>query len=124
MKYDLDERLIGYAVGVLNVVELLPESKGAAHLAGQLVRSGTAPALMYGEALAAESRKDFVHKMLLALKELRETLHCLRIISLKEYVSNIEVIDKLIAENRELIAIFVASVKTARNNTKSPKASL
>ena len=61
--YDLEERLIAYAVWVMNVVEELPNTYASRHLSGQLVRSGTAPALVYGEAQSAESRKDFVHKM-------------------------------------------------------------
>ena len=62
MKYDLEERLINYSVLVFDIIELLPDNKGANHLAGQLVRSGTAPSLMYGEAQSAESRRDFIHK--------------------------------------------------------------
>jgi four helix bundle protein len=118
MKYDLEDRLIKYAVSILDVVELLPDAKAAAHLANQIIRSGTAPALMYGEALAAESRKDFIHKMLVGLKELRETLNYLRIIYLKKYISNMPMIESLIQENNELIAIFVRSVKTARDNSQ------
>ncbi len=72
--YDLQERLIEFAVRVLNVVESLPNSRVGNHVAGQLIRSGTSPAPNYGEAQSAESRKDFIHKMKVALKELRETL--------------------------------------------------
>ena len=72
--YDLQERLIEFAVRVLNVVESLPNSRVGNHVAGQLIRSGTSPAPNYGEAQSAESRKDFIHIMKVALKELRETL--------------------------------------------------
>jgi len=72
--YDLQERLIEFAVRVLNAVESLPNSRVGNHVAGQLIRSGTSPAPNYGEAQSAESRKDFIHKMKIALKELRETL--------------------------------------------------
>jgi hypothetical protein len=68
MKYDLKERLINYSVLILDIVEAMPNNKGANHLAWQIIRSGTAPALMYGEAQSSESRKDFVHKMRLPLK--------------------------------------------------------
>ncbi len=78
--YDLQERLIEFAVRVLNVVESLPNSRAGNHVAGQLIRSGTSPAANYGEAQSAESRKDFIHKMKVALKELRETLVWLLII--------------------------------------------
>ena len=71
--YDLEERLIDFAVRVITVVEALPDSKAGRHISGQLVRSGTSPAPNYGEAQSAESVDDFVHKLKVALKELRET---------------------------------------------------
>jgi four helix bundle protein len=80
MKYDLEERLINYSVLILDIVDVLPDNKGANHLGGEIVRSGTAPSLMYGEAQSAESRKDFIHKMRLPLKELRETYNCLKLL--------------------------------------------
>jgi four helix bundle protein len=86
MKHDLEERLINYNVIILDIVEAMPDNKGANHLGNQIVRSGTAPSLMYGEALSSESRRDFIHKMRLSLKELRETYNCLKIISRKNYV--------------------------------------
>ena len=116
MKNELEQRVVRYAVRVLDIVDSLPDNKGAQHLGSQLVRSGTAPVLMYGEARAAESRKDFVHKMKLALKELRETMNALRIIYYKKYLSTDQLIESTIAENDELIAIFVKSIKTAKNN--------
>ncbi|MCK6695915.1 MAG: four helix bundle protein, partial [Thermoanaerobaculia bacterium] len=79
-KYDLEERLIAFAGLVIAVVKKLPKDLAAKHLAGQLVRSGTSPALNYAEAIGAESKADFVHKMGVVLKELRETRVCLRII--------------------------------------------
>ena len=71
--YDLDERLIEFAVDIIRFTELLPVTKAANHLGGQLLRSGTAPSLNYGEVKGAESQKDFIHKMKVCLKELRET---------------------------------------------------
>lgn len=65
---ELEERLIDFAVSVINVIEALPNSKAGNHIAGQLVRSETSPAPNYGEAQAAESRKDFIHKMKISLK--------------------------------------------------------
>ena len=111
----LDDRLIDFAVRMINVVEELPVTKAGNHIASQLVRSGTSPAPNYGEAQSAESRKDFVHKMKIALKELRETQIWLKIISRKE-LGDRGVIEKEIAECDELIAIFVSSVKTADEN--------
>lgn len=80
---ELENRLVDFAVRVISVVEAMPESKAGRHIAGQLVRSGTAPAAHYGEAQAAESRNDFVHKMKLCLKELRETGIWLKMIERK-----------------------------------------
>ncbi len=71
--FDLQDRLIEFVVRVMSVVEALPNNRIGNHVAGQLLRSGTAPAPNHGEAQSAESCKDFVHKMKIALKELRET---------------------------------------------------
>ena len=120
MKYDLEERLIKYSVLILDIVEELPDSKGANHLANQIVRSGTAPSLMYGEAQSSESRKDFIHKMRLSLKELRETYVCVKIINAKCYTGKQN--DNLtlaLSEGYELISIFVKSIATAIQNFKT-----
>ena len=79
-KYDLEERLIEFSVLIIEVVSEIPNSKSGNHLSGQLVRSGTSVSLNYGEAQSSESRKDFIHKMKVILKELRETFVCLKII--------------------------------------------
>ena len=71
--FDLEERLIEFAVRIIQMAESLPKTKAGNHIAGQLIRSGTSPALNYGEAQAAESRSDFIHKMKVCLKELRES---------------------------------------------------
>lgn len=109
---ELEDRLIDFAVAVIGVVEVLPNTKAGSHVAGQLVRSGTSPAPNYGEARSAESRKDFIHKMKISLKELRETMIWLKIISRKRLVAN-GCVDAAIAECDELISIFVSSTKTA-----------
>jgi four helix bundle protein len=119
MKYDLEERLINYSVLILDIVEAMPANKGANHLASQIIRSGTAPALMYGEAQSSESRKDFIHKMRLPLKELRETYNCLKIIDRKWYAGNADdKLNKVLKESHELISIFVKSIGTAIENSK------
>lgn len=118
-KYDLEERLIDFATQVINLVELLPASRSSSHLANQLVRCGTSPALNYGEAQSAESRNDFIHKMRICLKELRETKVILRII-IKSKIGNNELsIAPLLMENEELISIFMKSVNTATQNKKT-----
>jgi four helix bundle protein len=79
-RYDLEERLLEYAARIIQLVEMLPQTRSGHHLGNQLLRSGTAPLLNHGEAQAAESRKDFIHKTSICLKELRESHRTLRLI--------------------------------------------
>ncbi len=72
-KYDLENRLLDFSVRMINIVEVLPNTRAGNHIAGQLIRCGTSPAPNYGEAQSAESRNDFIHKIKIVLKELRET---------------------------------------------------
>lgn len=114
-RYDLEDRLVDFASRVIDVVESLPSNSIAAkHLGNQLVRSGTSPALNYGEAQGAESRADFVHKMKIVLKELRETKVCIKIITKRNYFS-LEKLAALGQENDELIAIIFKSIATSRD---------
>jgi four helix bundle protein len=115
-KHDLEERLIDFAVTIVEIVETMPDSKAANHLAGQLLRSGTSPALNYGEAQSAESRKDFIHKIKIVLKELRESIVCLKIIYRTKLFKEEEKVISAISESNELISIFVKSVETAQKN--------
>ena len=115
-KYDLEERLIDFSVLIIEIVNKMPNSKAGNHLSGQLVRSGTSVSLNYGEAQSAESRKDFIHKMKVILKELRETYVCLKIIHRCKLYKVEEKIIKEKKENNELISIFVKSIETARKN--------
>ena len=112
-KFDLEGRLIDFSLGVIDIVESLPNSRVGSHIANQLVRSGTSPAANYGEALSAESRSDFIHKMRVSLKELRETRIWLLIIQRKGLIKPEAVLREL-KENCELIAIFAASIKTSK----------
>ena len=119
MKYDLEQRLINYGVMILDIAESLPESKGSNHLVNQIVRSGTAPSLMYAEAQSSESRKDFIHKMRLPLKELRETYNCLQILNRRSFHGEPnERMTQAITESQELIAIFAKSIDTAIRNSR------
>ena len=115
--FDLQDRLIDFAVRIMSVVEALPNNRIGNHIAGQLLRSGTAPAPNHGEAQSAESRKDFVHKMKIALKELRETHVWLLMIQRKPLIEPQEKLAPIIRECNELIAIFVTSVRTAEENS-------
>jgi len=114
-KYDLEDRLIRFACICLSICELLPHSKTGQNLEYQLCRSCTAPALIYGEAQAAESKADFIHKMKLILKEIRETRINLRIIIEKPIIKN-DIIEKARNECNELMAIFLKSIETAKLN--------
>jgi four helix bundle protein len=119
-KFDLEERLIRFSVEMIKIAESLPRTFAGNHLAGQLIRSGTAPALQYGEAVGAESRNDFIHKMKIALKELRETNNCLKIIYQVHWINDSSIMSGL-KECNELIAIFVKSIATAQRNKQEMK---
>jgi four helix bundle protein len=119
-KYDLDERLINFADMIIDISETLPKTFAGNHIAGQLVRSGTAPALNYGEAQSAESRNDFIHKMKISAKELRETFNCLKIIRKRKWYAE-EKLFQVLDENNQLISIFVKSIETAKKNNYPKK---
>jgi four helix bundle protein len=118
VKYDLEERLITFAVRVIRLAESLPKTPVGRHILCQLTRSGTSPAPNYGEAQSAESRADFVHKLKIVLKELRETRVWLLMIRHAELVKPVSRLESLINETDELISIFVASVKTTKTNNR------
>ncbi len=118
-RYNLEERLIAFSVLIIEIVKKMPQTLAGKHLAGQLVRSGTSVSLNYGEAQGGESRKDFIHKMKIVLKELRETYVCLKIILQSKLYSSENNINKALEENNELISIFVKSIETARYNLKN-----
>ena len=117
-EHNLEDRLIDFAVRILHVAESLPKTKAGNNIAGQLIRCGTAPAPNYGEAQDAESRADFIHKMKLSLKELRETRIWLLIIGKANLLKSASKLEPLIDESNQLISIFVASVKTAKQNKR------
>ena len=116
--FDLEERLIDFAVRIIRIAESLPKTKVGNHIAGQLIRCGTSPAPNYGEAQSAESRSDFIHKMKVALKELRETRVWLFIIVRANLIRPTSKLEPLINENNELISIFVTSITTAKQKNK------
>jgi len=117
-KFELEERLINFSVLIVEITKELPNTKAGNHLSGQLVRSGTSSALNYGEAQSGESKKDFIHKIKVVLKELRETFICLKIIHRTKLFKTEKKIITALKENNELISIFVKSVETAHNNIK------
>ena len=85
-KYDLQERLIDFAVAIINITKEVESSKAGNHLVGQIIRCGSSPSLNYSEAQSAESRNDFIHKMSIVLKELRETFSCLKLLNGQDYI--------------------------------------
>ncbi|RYY98698.1 MAG: four helix bundle protein [Chitinophagaceae bacterium] len=120
--FDLDGRLIRFADHIIEIAESLPATISGKYLAGQLVRSGLSPALQYAEAQSAESPADFIHKIKISLKELRETYSALRIIACRRWCPD-TVLQPVLQENNELIAIFVTSVKTAQRRKGNTAAS-
>ena len=117
--FDLEERLIAFSVIIVEMTKQMSNSYAVSHLSKQLLRSGTSVSLNYGEAQSGESRKDFVHKMKIVLKELRETFIYLKIIERTQLYKNQAAIEKIKQENNELISIFVKSIATAQRNLKS-----
>src|SRR5712692_7978636 len=111
---ELEERLIDFAVRIVNLSSRLPKTPAGKHIAGQILRSGTSPAPNYGEARGAESHADFIHKLGIVLKELNETAIWLRVIERSEMLKT-ELLAGIVEENRELCRILTASLKTARS---------
>ena len=109
---ELEERLIDFAVLMLNIVKLLPDDAAGKVLKFQLAKSGTSPALNYGEARSAESKRDFIHKVKLVNKELRESHINLRIIKKSEMLID-PILDQAIKEANELISIFTVTIKSS-----------
>ncbi len=114
--YDLEERLLDYSVRIIKLVEDLPNTRTGNHVANQLLRSGTSPYPNHGEAQAAESPNDFIHKLRICLKELRESKRWLKLIQSVPLVKSPEEVKDLLKETEELIKIFVGSIRTAEKN--------
>ena len=119
-KFDLEDRLVDFACLCLEICDLLPQTKAGQNLQYQLSKSCTAAALIYGEAQSAESPADFLHKIKLVLKEVRETRVNLKIITRKPVIVHKKA-DKAIDESNQLIAIFLTSIQTAKNNSDKLK---
>jgi len=122
-KYDLEDRLVEYGCRMIDVVEALPSTRARNYIAGQLIKCGLPPAFNYGEVQAAESRNDFIHKLGIVLKELKEWRTAWKIIRRKEMINPAKRIDEISKEIEELIAIVAKSIETATKNRRmvSPK---
>ena len=116
-KYDLEDRFIDYTCRMIDVVEALPDTRAGNYIAGQLIRSCHSPTFNYGEAQAAESTKDFIHKMGVILKELKECRTALKVIRKKELIKPVLKLDGVYNETEELIAIIAKSISTAKKNS-------
>jgi len=117
-KFDLEDRLVDYACRMIDVVEALPKTRAGNYIAGQLIKSCQSPAFNYGEVQAAESRSDFIHKMGIVLKELKECRTALKIIIKKQMIKPISKLHTIHKETEELIAIIAKSISTAEKNKK------
>lgn len=117
---ELSERLLTFAARVGKAVDALPETRMGRHIAGQLVRCGTSPAPQYEEARGSESRADFIHKLMIALKELRESRSWIRLIIKTELLPQHRM-SELLDECYQLCNIIAKSVVTAKaNKEKEP----
>lgn len=118
-EYDLEARLLDFSVRTIHLVDQLPNTRTGNHVAGQLLRSGTSPYPNHGEAQAAESRRDFIHKLRISLKELKEAQRWIHLIQKVPLIQPPERVDDLLQEVDELIKIFVTSIRTAENSLKN-----
>lgn len=117
--FNLEERMANYSALVLSFCDSIQKTYAGSTIANQLTRSGLSVALNYAEAQSAESRKDFVHKMKISLKESRESYMCLRIIAKSTLQKSDEMLSNLLKETNELISILVKSVETAKRNLEN-----
>jgi len=118
-EYNLEERLLDYGASIIQLTRLLNGDYAARHIGNQLLRSGTAPLSHHGEAQGAESRADFIHKLSIALKEMRESERWLKLITRSNLLPNHSKIPSLIKETDELIRILVTSIRTAKQCLKT-----
>jgi len=120
-KFDLEERLLEFASAIIDLSEMLPNTRAGNHIAGQVLRSGTSPYPNHGEAEAAESRDDFIHKLKICLKELPETRRWARLIKRKAWVKNEVNLLFVLGECDELVSIFHSSIQTAQRNAATER---
>ena len=119
--FDLEDRLVEFSCRIIELVEALPTTRAGNYIAAQLIRCGLAPALLYGEAQGAESRMDFIHKMKIVLKELKETRVCLKIITKSLMIKPVERLKDIKSEVEQLISIIAKSIDTAKKNLEVGK---
>ena len=116
-RFDLEDRLLEFSARIIRLVDALRNTRAANHLAGQLLRCGTSPYGNHGEVEAAESRKDFVHKLMICLKELKEARRWLRLACKSSIISATKTA-AILNETEELVRIFFSSIRTAETNAR------
>ena len=116
-RFDLEDRLLDFSARIIRLVDALPNTRAANHVAGQLLRCGTSPYGNHGEVEAAESRRDFVHKLRICLKELKKTRRWLRLLQKASLVPE-KKMGAILGETEELIKIFFTSVRTAEKTSE------
>ncbi len=114
MKKELENRLIRFSVSNYELTGTITKNDYSAYLSNQLIRSSTSAALNYGEVQGAETTRDFIHKVGVVIKELRESRVNLKILKESKLCQSTEKLESLLKENDELIAIFYVTLKTAR----------
>jgi len=117
---DISDRLVDFSVRIIRLVNALPKNLVGKHVAGQLLRSGTSPGANYEEARGAESQADFIHKLRITLKELRESFYWLKVIKKAELL-HLERLEDISKEASELSNIIAKSILTAKKRTKKDK---
>jgi four helix bundle protein len=115
-KFNLEERLLEFSVRIIRVAESIKRSRAGTHIADQLMRSGTSPYGHHGEAEGAESSDDFIHKLKVCYKELRESRRWLRLVQRVPLVAKPDLLGPLLVEADELVRIFAVSIQTAEKN--------
>ncbi len=113
--FDLAERLLEFSVSIVRLTEEMQKTRAANHVAGQLLRSGTSPLPNHAEAQATESTADFIHKMSICLKELRETQRWLLLVERTPLIEHPPRVQPMLCEVDALIRIFKKSVQTAQS---------
>ena len=115
-RYDLEERLLQFAACIIRLCDRFTASPAGIHIANQLLRAGTSPLFNHGEAESAESPRDFVHKLKVCLKELRESRRALLLVRRVPLIEDDGQLEPVLQESDERIRIFVASSRTASAN--------
>lgn len=114
---DLSERLLDFAVETIKATYMFPKSQVGSHIGGQVIRSVSSVGANYEEACTAQSRADFIHKMQIALKEIRETVYWVKL------ATRLELPGKtgwslILQEGNELLLILAKSVATSKGVAK------